>query len=115
MRKQPIRIAVYNDMQMPLPAVKGGSVPVLTTFLLEQNEIYHDFEFDVFSCYDKQAVKEAKNYKFTRFHFSKLANIARFITNVKFVLKNKFKIPFNLSHESVPFVKMRGGGTILYT
>lgn len=42
-----MRIAIFNDYQLPLPATQGGSVPTLTNFILDENEIYHDFDIKV--------------------------------------------------------------------
>lgn len=96
------RIAIFNDYQLPLPAVKGGSVPTLTSFILEQNEIEGKFEFDVYSCYNQNALIDSQKYKHARFIYSKDANKVRFKTNLKFVLKNKLHIPFDLSAIPLP-------------
>ena len=57
------RIAIFNDFQLPLPAVRGGSVPTLTNFILDENEIQEKYKIDVFSCYDENAFIESKKYK----------------------------------------------------
>ena len=77
-----MRIAIFNDYQLPLPATQGGSVPTLTNFILDENEIYHDFDIDVYSCFEKTAVTVAQNYKYTKFIFSKDARFVRFFTNL---------------------------------
>lgn len=84
------KIAIFTDYQLPIPATKGGSVPTLTTMLLEENERLHKYDIDVYSCYEENAVIESKKYKHTRFFFSKQANTIRFLTNLAF----KSKIPF---------------------
>lgn len=106
-----LKIAVYNDLQLPLPAVDGGSVPTLLNILLDENEVHGNFDFYVFSCYSRKAVAAAKKYRYSHFDFSHLGNIIRFITNVKFILKNKLKLPFNLSETGNTNIWKRGGDT----
>jgi len=96
------RIAIFNDYQLPLPAIRGGSVPTLTNFILEQNEKEQKFEIDVYSCHDENALVESKKYKYARFIYSKDANKVRFVTNLKFVLKTKLHFPFDLSAIPLP-------------
>ena len=97
------KIAIFNDFQKPLPAVRGGSVPTLTNFLIDENEKSMKYQFDVYSCYDSKAEKVAKKYKYTNFIFSMDARRTRFFTNLKFVLNNKFHTNFDLS--SIPLPK----------
>ena len=97
-----MRIAIFNDYQLPIPAVKGGSVPMLTQFILDENEKNPRFEIDVYSCYDKLAEEKSKSYKHTHFIYSKDASKVRFKTNLLFTLKNKLKIPFDLSKIPMP-------------
>lgn len=97
-----MKIAIFNDYQLPLPATRGGSVPTLTNFLLDENEKHHDFDIDAYSCFEKSAVVSATKYKFTKFIFSKDARFVRFFTNLLFILKSKLHIPFNLSNIPLP-------------
>ena len=97
-----IKICIFNDFQLPLPPVKGGSVPNLTNFILTENEKYKHYDIDVFSCYDKNAVQEAKKYKCSHFYFIKDAKRVRFFTNLKFLLNNKFHFKFNISEVPLP-------------
>lgn len=97
-----MRIAVFNDYQLPLPAVKGGSVADLINFILDQNEIDQKLDIDVYSCWNEAAEVVASQYKHTHYIYSKDAQKVRFKTNLKFVLKNKFRIPFNLSSIPMP-------------
>lgn len=96
------KIAIFNDYQLPLPAVKGGSVPTLTNFLLDENEKDPHFDIDVYSCYHPQAEEFSKNYQHTRFIYSKDADIIRFMTNLLFVLKSKLKLPMKMSNIPLP-------------
>ncbi len=65
------KIAIFNDFQKPLPAVRGGSVPTLTNFLIDENEKSMEYQFDVYSCYDSKAEKMSKKYKNTNFFFQR--------------------------------------------
>lgn len=82
-----MKIAIFNDFQLPLPPVKGGSVPHLTYLILKQNEIAHDFDIDVYSCCHHLAKKESKDFKYSRFIYIKEASAFRFLTNLLFKLK----------------------------
>lgn len=96
------RIAIFTDFQLPIPAVQGGSVPSLIEFILEQNEVEKQLDIDVFSCYDEEARKASMKYSCSKFIFSKDAKYVRFTTNLKFVIKNKLHIPFDLSRIPLP-------------
>ena len=87
------KIAIFNDFQLPVPAVRGGAVQQLTTALLDCNEIDYRYDFEVYTPYDARAVELSKKYKHSVFHFSKLAKYIRFYTNIC----HKFKLPVNLS------------------
>lgn len=87
------KIAIFNDFQLPVPAVRGGAVQQLTTMLLDCNELNYRYDFEVYTPYDAKAVEVSKKYKHTVFHFSKLAKYIRFYTNIC----HKFKLPVNLS------------------
>lgn len=50
MINRPLKLAIFNDGQLPLPPVKGGSVPTLIEMILRENDIYHDFELIPFFC-----------------------------------------------------------------
>lgn len=96
------KIAIFNDYQLPLPAVKGGSVPTLTNFLLDENEKNPHFDIDVYSCYHPKAEELSKNYQHTRFIYSKDADKIRFMTNLLFVLKSKLKLSMRMSNIPMP-------------
>lgn len=66
--------------------------------LLLENEEQQKFEFDVYSCYDKEAENISKKYKHSNFIFIRDASIIRFFTNVFF----KLKIPVDLSNIPLP-------------
>ena len=92
------KIAIFNDFQLPVPAVRGGAVQQLTTALLDCNELDYKYDFEVYAPYDEKAVELSKKYKHTVFHFSKLAKYIRFYTNVC----HKLKLPVDLSSMPLP-------------
>ena len=96
------RICLFNDFQLPLPPVNGGSVPTLIDFILSENEKYKLYDIDVFSCYNEKALEASKKYRYSHFYFIKDAKAIKFITNLKFVLNNKFHCNFNLSEIPLP-------------
>lgn len=92
------KIMIFNDFQLPIPAVRGGAVQQLTTTLIEQNEKNPMYEFIVFSPYNKEAKKLATGYKHSRIYYSNFANIIRLYTNIV----HKLKLPINLSAVPIP-------------
>ncbi len=58
------RLAFIAARFLPVPAVRGGAVECLTTFLIEENEKHHDFDIDVYTSYHKDL--ERVNYKHTK-------------------------------------------------
>lgn len=92
------KIAIFNDFQLPVPAVRGGAVQQLTTSLLDCNETDYRYDFEVYTPYDEKAVEASKKYKHTVFHFSKQAKYIRFYTNVC----HKLKLPADLSSMPLP-------------
>lgn len=60
---------------LPIPAVRGGAVENLVQQLLDQNELYGEYEFITYSPYDENAVKKSHTYKYTSFVFVPLTGI----------------------------------------
>lgn len=65
------KIILANNGLLPLPAVKGGAVEALIDLLVNENEKYGYWRFEVYSNYDKEAVKASNKYKFTNFVYVK--------------------------------------------
>ncbi len=55
-------ILLLPALQLPIPAIKGGAVEQLITYLLEENERLGKVRFVVISKYDKDAVR----YRYTK-------------------------------------------------
>lgn len=97
-----MKIAIFNDYQLPIPAVKGGSVPNLIGMLLDENEKRGDLDITVYSTYHEKAVEESKKYKKAKFVFSKEARRIKFFTNLKFVVMTKLRLPFKMANVPMP-------------
>lgn len=67
------RIAIVNNGTLPLPAVRGGAVETLIQLLIDNNEKYHELQFEIYSIYDKNAVESSKKYQYSTFHFVKVS------------------------------------------
>ena len=60
---------------LPVPAVDGGAIETLLQILIEQNEIYHNFDFKVICVGSEKAKKESTKYKYTEFVFFKNSKV----------------------------------------
>lgn len=84
MKKIGIFIADSNG-SYPVPASKGGAVPILVEHLIEINSIKKEADLEVVSFYDKKAYQISSIYKNVKFIWIK----------VPFILKALDKIIFN--------------------
>lgn len=71
------KILVITSGFAPIPAVNGGAVETLTTYLIELNEKDKIFEFDIYSVDDRKAKK--KSYQNSNINFIKISNMERFL------------------------------------
>lgn len=55
------KLAIISPGFLPVPAVNGGAVEVLTEYLIELNEISNDFEIDIYTVADNRL--NSYNYK----------------------------------------------------
>ena len=91
------KIALCTADLLPVPATKNGAVEILVENLIKQNEIEKEFEFLVFSVYDKRAKKKSKEYARSKFVFYKNDGIRAKLYNIKRKLYAKIKkkdLPF---------------------
>ena len=79
------RIAFISSGYLPLPSVKGGAVETLIDMLVESDKINTKYKLDVYSIYDKEAIKESKKRKNTHYFYikneNKLKKAIRYIVN----------------------------------
>lgn len=65
------KIVIIAPGILPIPATKGGAVETGIEQLIKENELHNGNKFEVFSCFDEEAKKEAKKIKNTDFIFYK--------------------------------------------
>ncbi len=70
-----MKLLFINYMSLPIPATKGGAVEYLVEEFLKDNEKTHKHDITLYSIYDKEAQKEALNYKYTKFNFIEIKSI----------------------------------------
>ena len=58
------KICFVTQGELPVPARKGGAVETLVEYIVDNNEINHNFEIDVITV-DDDSIKDA-NYNYTR-------------------------------------------------
>lgn len=56
------KIALVSPMLLPVPAVKGGAVETLTTFIVEENEKQKELEIDLYTIADSKIEELKYNY-----------------------------------------------------
>jgi len=97
-----IRVAIVLPEYLPVPAVQGGGVETLVNDFIEQNEISGKIEFYIYSLYDEEAKRKAKNFKYTKFYFKKLKKnklsnlsqrLVRKLFNQTFIFNKNYFIP----------------------
>lgn len=84
-----MNLAVVTSGFLPVPATKGGAVENLVVNLINENEKKHNLDFTIFSIYSKEAVEEAKQYKYTNFEYIKVNWLARLLDKHLFFLAKK--------------------------
>ena len=60
---------------LPIPATRGGAVETGIEQLIYENEKNDENVFEIYSCFDKKASKQAKNFKKSNFLFYKFGKI----------------------------------------
>lgn len=64
-----LNICIVIPHFFPVPAVKGGAVEQLATFLADENEKLHKINITFISIYDETAEKASKEYKYSNFKY----------------------------------------------
>lgn len=72
-----LKIAIIAPAILPIPAVKGGAIETLSTYLLEENEKNPRIDFTVFSPYSKEALEVSRKYKYTGVEFIDFSSIRK--------------------------------------
>lgn len=90
--KQSDSVLVVTSGVLPVPAVSGGAVEVLTQSIINQNEVYKKEKFEVVSIYNDKAKEIGKTYKLTSFDFYKPNFVIIFIDKcIYYFAKNVLK------------------------
>lgn len=94
-----MKLAIITTGLLPVPAVDGGAIESLITFLIEENEKKQFYEIDIFTC----PSQKFESYKYQLANiiqvkptfllkvFCKIINHIMFITNIK-----KYLYPFDI-------------------
>jgi len=90
-------IAIVTSGILPVPAVKGGAVEVLLTYIIEQNEIKPEFYIDVYTIADENLC--GVSYKYTNIIQIKFPIILKLTDKIFDKLVRTFKI--NGSYRSI--------------
>ncbi len=64
-----LKICMVMPQFFPVPAVKGGAVEQLATFLADENEKFHKLDITFISIYDEIAKRESEKYKYSKFEY----------------------------------------------
>lgn len=64
-----MKIAIIGPQGYPVPAVKGGAIETLIDVIIKENEEKNKLDIDVYTIFDKEAVKESQKYKNSKFIF----------------------------------------------
>ena len=67
-----MKLAIFSPGFIPVPAIKGGAVEQLTTYLINENERQHKFDIDLYTLDDERLA--TFNYKYT--HLIKISKPA---------------------------------------
>ena len=94
------KLAVITGGLLPMPSIKGGAIETLLQYLIDYNETTSNFEFEIYSIYDKNAEKVSKKYVNSKF---KYININKFKGKVYF---NIFRILRKLGFKDPNFQKL---------
>lgn len=103
-----MRVAMITPGLLPVPAVCGGAVEVLTEYLIDGNEKQHNYEIDLYTIYDERLDNyhyNNTNIVYVRIHFwTRIKNV---ITNTYYRLFKKRKWKTSYNREVIKFLKKR--------
>lgn len=88
-----MKLAIISPGFVPVPAVRGGAVEQLITYIIEANEVNHKYDIELYTVDDPQLIK--KTYKYT-----KLIKVSKskkdIFSRIYFGIKNRFMYKFHL-------------------
>ena len=62
-----LNVCIVMPIFFPVPAVRGGAVEQLATFLADESEKSHKINLTFISVYDELAIEASKKYKYSKF------------------------------------------------
>lgn len=89
------KMAIVTPGFLPVPAVNGGAVETLITYLIEGNERDPHYEFTVFTCADERL--SSFNYKYTKIEQISNTGLRRWIARIRHGFVKYFHIGHELS------------------
>lgn len=88
-----MKLAIFSPGFIPVPAVKGGAIEQLTTYIINENENEHKFDIDLYTVDDN--LLNNINYSYTNIiRFPAHSNIKR-VLGLKRKINEKFGGPFS--------------------
>ena len=85
-----MKIAIVSTMNLPTPAVRGGAVETLTTYIVEENEKKQKLDIDLYTMYDyKIDVDKYKNTKIIQIKINIIEKLFQKIMNCKNIILKK--------------------------
>lgn len=97
-----LNICIVMPRFFPVPAVKGGAVEQLATFLADENEKNHKINLTFISVYDELAIEASQKYKYSKFIYIPInlkeekyeysvvdSTLVEYMNNVEKAIKNK--------------------------
>lgn len=60
-----MKLAIFAPNILPVPAIKGGAVEELTTYIIEENDKSHRYDIDLYTV-DNDGILNDINYKYTK-------------------------------------------------
>ncbi|MGL9729308.1 glycosyltransferase family 4 protein [Enterococcus sp. DIV0756] len=85
-----MKVAIVTNGILPIPAVNGGAVELLTNILIDENEKNENFCYEVFTVHNYDAVNESMKYKNSCFTWINNKNIFFNISKLLRHLVNKY-------------------------
>ena len=104
------RIAIITSGYFPVPDSKGGAVEHLVTLLLEGAERSDsEISFEVFSCWDKEALLRANEFRNTNFTFIQTPSIVKLVDKsvyrfARFVLRKEKAFSFRYVFQRLNYI-----------
>ncbi len=101
-----MKIAMISPGLLPVPAVKGGAVEVLTEYLVDGNEKHNDYIIDLYTVFDKEVLNynySNTNVVFVNIHF--ITKVKNKMTNLLYKIFHRKKWRTSFNREVIKILK----------